>query len=348
MNRFAGGLVGMALVMAAVSPTVVADTIRTNKASISGTIESLGKHEVKINRSPGNRVETVPANEIQSIRFDGEPAQLNLVRSAVAGGRYEEALRNLEKVSTDGVERKEIVQEAAYFKAVATARLALAGAGSTIAEAGTLMNSFVKDNPESYHFLEANEILGDLLVAIGKPDQALASYAVLEQAPWPDTKMRGGVAKGRALQASGKHDEALAAYEAVLSEAGSATGEMVEQQKQTAIVGKASSLAETGKGVEGIKLLEEVIAKADPEQAELHAQAYNALGNCYRKTKNDKAALMAYLHVDILYNSNPSAHAEALANLKDLWKAVGNVERSEQAEQVLLERYANSRWATKK
>jgi tetratricopeptide (TPR) repeat protein len=344
MTRYASILAAVALV-AWMAGSAQADTVRTAKASITGAIEGITKYEVKIKRNAPEKVETVPANEIESIRFDGEPAQLNLVRSAVSGGRYEEALRGLEKLATDGIQRKEILQEIEYFKAISTARLALAGAGATVNEAGTLMNGFVAKNPESWHFLEASEVLGDLLIAINKPDDALKHYASLEQAPATSTKMRGGVAKGRALQASKKFDEALAAFEDVLKQAGDASAEGVEAQKQAAIVGKATCLAETGKAVEGVKLLEEVIAKADPEQAELHAQAYNALGNCHRQAKNDKAALMAYLHVDVLYNSNPSAHAEALANLKDLWKSVGNAERSAQAEQVLLERYANSRWA---
>jgi tetratricopeptide (TPR) repeat protein len=344
MIRYASTLTALAL-LASIAAVAQADTVRTSKASISGSIEEMTKHEVKIKRTGSDKVETVPTNEVESIRYDGEPAQLNLIRSAVNGGRYEEALKGLEKLSTDGIKRKEIVEEIEYFKAIATARLALAGAGPTVSDAGSLMNKFVTQHPDSYHFLEASEVLGDLFIAVKKTDEALKSYAALEQAPWTDMKMRGGVAKGRALQASDKYVDALAAFEGVLKQAGDASGDMVETQKQAALVGKASCLAETGKAAEGIKLLEEVIAKADPEQVELHAQAYNALGNCYRKSKNDKAALMAYLHVDVLYNSNPAAHAEALANLKDLWKSVGNAERSAQAEQVLLERYANSRWA---
>ena len=35
-----------------------------------------------------------------------------------------------------------------------------------------------------------------------------------------------------------------------------------------------------------------------------------------------------FLHVDVLYSTVPDAHAEALAHLVPLWKAVGQEERS--------------------
>lgn len=335
----------LALVMLLTASASAIDAIKTSKASISGSIEEMGKYEVKIKRA-GDKVDAVPTNDIETIRFDGEPPQLNLVRGAVNGGRYEEALKSLEKLTTAGVERLEVRQEIDYFRAISTARLALAGTGS-VPEAGKLMSAFVTNNPGSYHFLEASETLGDLLVAVNSTDNAVKQYTSLEQAPWVDVKMRGGVAKARALQGDKKYAEAQAAYEAALALAGGATGAAVDTQKQAATIGKASCMAETGKHTEAAKLLEEVIAKADPENAQLHALAYNALGNCLRKSSNPKGALLAFLHVDVLYNTFPLAHAEALSNLTELWKETGNAERSAQAEQVLLERYSNTKWGKK-
>jgi TolA-binding protein len=104
-------------------------------------------------------------------------------------------------------------------------------------------------------------------------------------------------------------------------------------------------LAETGSVKEGIDMLQDVIAKADPEEAELHALAYNALGHCYLKSDQTKDALLAFLHVDVIYNSSPEAHAEALFHLDRLWKAVGKEDRARQSRDLLKQRYPNSRWA---
>ena len=91
--------------------------------------------------------------------------------------------------------------------------------------------------------------------------------------------------------------------------------------------------------------IEEVIPDADPEQKELQARAYNALGNCYEKARKTKDALLAFLHVDVLYSTVPEAHAEALSHLVPLWKAVGQEARAREAKQTLQEKYANSKWA---
>lgn len=317
------------------------DQIKTSKANMAGTIEVMGKFEVKFKRI-GDKVESIPVNDIESIRFDSEPIKLNLIRGAVQGGRYDDAIKDLNEMANQSIEREATRQDIQYFKALAMARQALAGGGDLTA-AETAMSAFIKANPENYHYIDASELAGDLLVANNKHALAQQYYGYLEQAPWPDVKMRGGVAKGRALLAEKKYPEALTAYDGVLTLAEGGKGDAVELQKQAAAIGKAACLAETGKHVEGIALLEDVINKADAERADLHAAAYNALGKCQRKAGNAKAALLAYLHTDVLYNTIPAAHAEALANLVELWKEVGNNDRSAQAEVVLNERYKGAK-----
>jgi len=74
-------------------------------------------------------------------------------------------------------------------------------------------------------------------------------------------------------------------------------------------------LAAGGKIDEAVALINDVIAKADPENQELYARAYVALGNCYKAAGKPKDALLAFLEVDLLYPTSPEQHAEALANL---------------------------------
>jgi TolA-binding protein len=110
-------------------------------------------------------------------------------------------------------------------------------------------------------------------------------------------------------------------------------------------MGKAVSLAETGGVDEAVGIIEKVIHDADPQEKELHARAYNSLGACYEKAGKTKEALLAFLHVDVLYNTVPEAHAEALSHLATLWKAIGQDERARESRQTLSERYGGSRWA---
>ena len=67
-------------------------------------------------------------------------------------------------------------------------------------------------------------------------------------------------------------------------------------------------------------MIEQMIQDTDPEQKELQARAYNALGDCYERAGRTKDALLAFLHVDVLYSTVPDAHAEALSHLVKLWE----------------------------
>jgi tetratricopeptide (TPR) repeat protein len=207
------------------------------------------------------------------------------------------------------------------------------------------MRAFVKEHPTNYHFLPASETLGDLFAAIGRPELAFAQYATIEKAPWPEYKMRGGVAKGRILVAQKKFPEALEAFDNVLKLAGDEKG-AAASLKLAAQLGKATCLAATGQADAAIEQVTAVIDNADPEDVDLNARAYVTLGNCYRQKPGAvKEARDAYLHVDLLYTGNREAHAEALSNLTRIWNELGKPERALQAAQLLKDRYASSVWA---
>lgn len=316
------------------------DTIKTTKTTTSGEITSIGPTAVVLEKSGESR--QIPVNEIVSISFDDEPSELGIVRIAISNGRYNDALEALQKIDASGIERAAVKQDIEYYKAYCAAKLALAGDGE-ITAAGKEMARFVANEKDSWHWLEANQLVGDLLVANATYGPAQRYYEVLAKAPWPEYKMRAGVAIGRALLAEGKPDEAMKAFEGVLQL--SAEGEAGEMQHMAATLGKARAMAEAGQHADAIKLVEEIIGKADPEAVELHARAYNTLGTALRKAEKPEDALLAFLHVDVLYFSIPEAHAEALANLAELWNELHKSERALQARQILEQRYKNSPWA---
>lgn len=323
----------------AVSVSLRADTVRKVDGQTVGDVVEMSAVEVIVERS-GVRT-PVPVNEIQSILYSDEPARLKTARFAIEAGRYEDAVAGLETIKLDDVKRAEVKQDVQFYTALAKARLALAGADpKAIIEAGGLMVAFVNDNPKNYHNLDANEMVGDLLVAAGKYSGSREYYARVGAAPWPDYKMRAGVATGRALLAEGKTDEARLSFQGVLDV--QAQGESADRQRLAATLGKARCLAEAGAGDEAVKLIDDVIAKADPEATRLHAQAYNALGLAHRKAQRNQDALLAFLHVDVLYFTLPKEHIEALENLVELWEAVQNPQRADQAAEILRERYKRS------
>jgi tetratricopeptide (TPR) repeat protein len=319
----------------------VSDRVRLVRGTENGEVTNMTPLEVTVDKGlPGSRA--IAVNQIKSIQFDGEPAELTQARVHAGNGAFAKALQALERIDAGQLRRDFIKQDVEFYKAYCAARLALSGEGQII-EAGKQLNLFVRNHPDNFHYLDASSVMGDLLMADGRFEFAEKQYAELAKAPWPDYKMRAAVSVGRSLQAQHKHADAIRQFDSALAMPDD--GADPQNQKLSATLGKAVSLAETGKVEDAVGSIQKVIQDADPQQKELYARAYNALGTCHEKAKQIKEALHAFLHVDVLYSNVPEAHAEALAHLVPLWKAVGQEERSRQARDLLQQRYAGSKWA---
>jgi tetratricopeptide (TPR) repeat protein len=348
MNRYMRGMrISPALVAvlycAVVSTAAaqgVADRVRLVRGNEIGEVAEMTPLQLTLKKGAAGDRE-IAVNEIRSIQFSGEPTELAQARVNAANGAYETALESLGKIDVGKLERDFVKQDIEFYKGWCAAKLALAGQGE-IGDAGRQLNNFVRAYPNNFHYLAAREAMGDLLMAGGGYTNAEKQYAELAKAPWADYKMRAAVAVGRSLQAQNKHAEAIAQFDSALAKSGDAAE--AQNERLAATLGKAISLAETGGADQAVGIIERVIHDADPQQKELHARAYNALGTCYEKAGKNKEALLAFLHVDVLYNTVPEAHAESLSHLEMLWKAVGQDERARESRQTLNERYAGSRW----
>jgi tetratricopeptide (TPR) repeat protein len=332
------------LTHAAMSPAVaqrITDRVRLARGSETGEVVEMSPTEIILNKGlPGKR--PVAVNQIRTVVFEGEPSELSQARTSAANGSYQKALDALEKIDAAAIRRDFIKQDVEFYKAFCAGKLALNGNGEII-EAGRQLNGFVRANPKNFHYLAATELMGDLLMADGRFEPAQKQYAELAKAPWPDYKIRAAVAVGRTLQAQGKHAEAIAQFDSALAISDDSAD--AENQRLSATLAKAVSQAETGGVDQAVSSIEGIIQRTDPQEKELHARAYNALGSCHEKAGQTKDALLAFLHVDVLYNTVPEAHAEALANMVPLWEAIGQQERARESREQLHQRYAESKWA---
>jgi tetratricopeptide (TPR) repeat protein len=320
-----------------------ADTVRkVDGKSASGEIVRTSATEVVLARSGGVE-EKIPVVEIEEIQFDREPAPLRQARTDLRNGNYPRVLESLDKLRS-AQDRPLMQQEAQFYRALATARLALAGSGDPAAALNLLVD-FINQNKDSWRFMLANELAGDLLVSLDRHAEALKYYAELEKSPFAAHQMRAAVAQGNALVVQGKHADALRQFEKVLALPADNLDKRAAQQRLAATLGKALVLAETGEVDASVQLVEQAVAALDPEDNDLNAQAYLTLGTCYRKKGDSRAAEWAFLWVDLIYSANPQYHAQALANLKEVFAENGKPERALQAENVLKERYGNTKWA---
>jgi tetratricopeptide (TPR) repeat protein len=310
-----------------------------NGTQVPGRLGEVTKDKVVLVSAPTSK--EFPVNEIKYVQIPGEPKELMEARNAALEGRFADVVNALDRIPPPALGNEAVKQDVDFYRALAGARLAILGTGDARAAGSALVN-FVNANKNSYHFYEANEAAGELLVSIGMYDQAPAYYRAVAAAPWPEYRTRAAVALGRALQSQGKHDEAMRQFESVI--VSEPKGKGAELQVLAARVGKAKSLIETGKGKDGIQLLDDAIEKAAPEATLVYALAYNSLGSAHLKLNQPKDALYAYLHVDLLYNQIPEQHAEALYHLKQLWTQLNKPERAKAAEELLKTRYASSAW----
>jgi tetratricopeptide (TPR) repeat protein len=330
--------------LAAVSAGAALDSIKTKSGGVPGKIIRADPLNVEIEQISGSEPKEIPVNQIDVIFYSEEPTLLKNAKSNILNGRYEEALNQLSNIKTDVITRKELREDLDFYTALSSAQLAIGGTGK-IADAGRSMIAFIKNYPDSYHYFQACEIVGDLLAANRSFAQAEEYYAKLAKAPWPDYQMRAGAAAGRAILAQGKNPQALEAFEKVIAARGDDA--LSQVQRRAATLGKAAALVALKKNDEAVKLLDSFLDQADPEDAAAMARAYNILGNALRRQGKTKESVLAFLHVDLLYSSLPDAHAEALYNLAELWDELHKTDRAARARQVLRQQYKNSPWAQK-
>ena len=322
----------------------LADQIYLGKgAPIRGVITSMTAAEITVTINTVDRKYAV--NEVERVALAEAPTGLKMALASIRGDQLEAAKVELDKIAVATIKNKYVKQEVLYSQAYCAAKMAQRGQYD-ISKAGPLLLNFVNGNTDSYHYYSAVELLGDLFVGIGNYKSAAENYGKLKAAPWPAYQLRGSVLQANALIGSEQYPQALTSYEAVLQVKPTTPEDRL--QFTLAQVGKARCLAETGKSQDGITLLRKVLQDNDPKQnSRLFGRAYNALGACYRKDNKPQDALLAYLHTDLLFYSDPSVHAEALYYLKKLWTSVKKADRANRARALLQQRYASSVWANK-
>lgn len=322
---------------------------RVDGRSVRGTIVSLSPTEVTVNQGAG-RETAVPVNEIDSVSFTGEPNELSQARLKIASQRFEDALESLQGLDAGSSAKAAIRQDIEFYKALCGARLALAGKAK-VADAGRDMYTFVKSHSDSYHYFEAVELLGDLLIVSGAEKNAERAQAyfdeIADKAPWAETKLRATLLSGQALIAQQKHAQAAGRFDTVIAAADDSPESM--RLQQLAQIGKGLATALAGNSDSGVQLIGQTLKQANEAESldsELLSRGYLARALAYLNAGKQKQALWDLLHVHLLYNTQPDSHAAALHHLSQLWTVLGHDDRAREAAKLLKDRYPNSRWAS--
>jgi tetratricopeptide (TPR) repeat protein len=319
-------------------------TVAGEVKAVAGEIVAVSKTEITIKAGLKKEERKVAANAVLEIRFDKQPAGLKLARDAEAAGRYTFALEKYTAALADDPSQF-LKPELEFLIARTTARMAMADT-TKLAEAVKLLSGFLSSNANSFRYYPALAQLGDIYLAQSNFAEAQTTFTKLEQAPWTDYKMAAGTAQARLLLKQNNVAGARAAFEKVT--AMQANSEAEKTRRYDALLGKAICLQREGQHEQAVKDLAEISSQAPAGETRLLAEAYVRQGDSYRQIEGrTKDAILAYLHVDVLFEKEAALHAESLYWLSKLWNVVGHPDRAAAADDKLQSTYQNSKWASK-
>ena len=325
------------------SPLWAVDTvnIKSTGKPVTGEITTSNKTEVTIKPRTGEAVK-VPANDIASIKWDGEPAKLSIARGDEDRGNFQKALDTYTEAHKDATGKLKTYLDFSIARTMAKQAL---DDESTIDDAVKRMEAYLKANADHLGFYEAQSFLGQLYGRKGDYAKAQTAFETFGKAPWKDFQVAAKVSVGRMQLKQNNVDGATKTFgEAV---AGTATTDSEKARRAEAQVGQAACLVKQSKHDEALKLIDEVIKATSTDEAATMAFAYVLQGDCYQAQNKAKDAALAYLHVPILFPKEKTAHAEALYHLAKISGTIGQPDRAAEARDQLLEDFPKSEWAKK-
>lgn len=347
MHRTKQQLLSFAVVAAITLPSCLAVDIarrRSDDATIRGEFKNMGVNEITVVRTNGEEV-TISVANLKSVQFDGEPTTLTPARANERSGALDAALTKMTEIQTSyGGSDTRLKQELEFLVARIKGKQALTDPAK-VDEALDALNKFRTANKTNFRYLEATLLQASVHGLKGEVDEGKALLTEVQQSAVEGFQLQAGVKLGRLLLDAGDAAGAQTAFDDVIGK--SQGKEDAAAAMYDSMLGKALCLKAQNQMDEAVTTLDEVIDKAPPAETRTLAEAWVRKGDCFRQQQKVKPALMAYLHVDVLYSGEPAQHAEALLRLSELWGPAGHQDRAVEASAQLAERYPNSEWARK-
>jgi hypothetical protein len=331
-------------------PTFAIDLVhrKSTEKAVGGEVTKNSRDGVTVTQQVGMKEELVPAGDISYIEWDAEPGPVKLARGSETTGALDEAVKQYQEALKAVASSKEGLKTDVQFGlARATARKAIR-TGEDLPGAVTAVKGFVNANRDNYRFYEGQLLLGELSLAAGDFNSAEVAYQSAAGATSNDFQRAGKIGVARAFLGRGDVPKAKALFGEVAAAPVATPNE--EGRRLDAILGQALCLQKEKDNTGARKLVEQVIEEAKPADAAIQAEAYIRQGDLLMtEGGNAKAAIIAYLHVDVIpeFAELRDLHAEALYQLAKLWPTVGEAERGADAATRLKSQYPQSAWNRK-
>ncbi len=323
-------------------------TRRGAERPVGGEIKTITRTEIVVFQKVGNKEETIPANEILAVDWDGEPAEFGPARGHEEAGNYTLAMEQFAAAAeaAKGGDAK-VRADIDFFIARTAAKMAIADPDQAPVAVEKL-KAFVAGQRDNFRFFEAQSLLAEVALRTNDAPAADSAFNSLTQSPWPDTQMAGKNGLARVLLAQNNVTGAKTAFDEVVALDAKTPAELTRRLQ--AMLGQARCMQLQMQHADAIKILEQVIEQANPEETRTLAEAYLRQGDSLAALgQNAKDAVMAYLHVDVIPDlaAEGDLHAEALYQLSKLWGTVGKAAQGAEASAKLEQLYPKSEWAKK-
>ena len=286
-------------------------------------------------------VDELLVTEIEKITLDSEPAEFAKAREELSKGQNEDARDTLQRVKEGNLSRSLLVAERSYLLAVANARIALSGGDVKLQDAMKGLEKFLDKFPKYFRVRDIQLIYGSMCMQMNRPNDAMKCFQELSKCK-SDSIVRAQGLLGVSTVAISKNnaDEAMKALSQVkqLLDA----GELKARQKEMELsykIGEARCFTIQKDFDKAMKGAQAVINDTSPEDVVNNANAYNTLGLALVAQGKSKDAILAFLHTHLLYNKDPSLHIEALNNIVQQWRKLGNDQRAREWEKIRVDRY---------
>jgi tetratricopeptide (TPR) repeat protein len=301
---------------------------------VRGQIQSESPDEVVVKL--GTSTVNVPNDQIDSVRYDNQPATLQLAESRQTAGLLAEAAELYHKAAGEASGKPLIAQEALAREALVLTDLASVEPGRA-KDALQKLEQFVRTHPKARQIATMRECQARL--QLQAKDFTAAEATIAELAKLPRSTDRAAVLRAQILAKRDQHAEAIAELDRLIARFPKGSPRQREAQ-----LAKAQSLAGLKKFSEAETLVRELILANPPEDAAVQAPAYNTLGDCLRAANRPKDALIEYLHTDLLYSQNKEEHPRALFHIAQLFRQLKQDARAEEVWQRLKQDYPRSPW----
>lgn len=307
----------------------------------TGKIQEISALSVTFNGRNGP--EKIPVWQIEKLAAGNEPSEVRKARDRIEASRFEEAVELLDKVKLGGNPITDA--EVGFYRALAKSRMAFSGGSVSAVDAGGEMGKFIEANGKSHHIVPATEMMGRLAMAAGKLDYAKQQFGNLTKSGWPEYVAKGYFMSGEVLMRQKEYPQAVAAFDQLIALPGN--DDLTQHYRRLAKCQKAKAEAMSGADVSAsIKALEAIIKQENPDDRELFAYAYNALGSCHLKANDQAEALEKFLLTHLVYATESAPHAEAVYQLADIWTTQKQTDRASEVKQILNSRYRNTWWSS--